>query len=200
MTISKKRSALFSYDTEVEFWYVIGAKSSEFSFLPFTVTSTYEFYSPQPLNKSGLKLLNIVYLKSHNSQYYAQNLKETVCSWIWLLLALNPGNTRVKLGKNVEQPQCSYIYRVQSSVRRLPNPLSTQRIYPPPAPKGAHTRRRRAVRGLGGNISEDARHWIGLLQYNPSTGAATMWWLKPHRGADRRHHAPQAFMPRLADH
>ncbi len=23
--------------------------------------------------------------------------------------------------------------------------------------------------GGGGNISEDARHWIGLLQYNPST-------------------------------
>jgi hypothetical protein len=26
------------------------------------------------------------------------------------------------------------------------------------------------VRGWGVNISEDARHWIGLLQYNPSTG------------------------------
>jgi hypothetical protein len=25
------------------------------------------------------------------------------------------------------------------------------------------------VRGWGVNISEDARHWIGLLQYNPST-------------------------------
>jgi hypothetical protein len=24
-------------------------------------------------------------------------------------------------------------------------------------------------RGGGDNISEDARHWIGLLQYNPST-------------------------------
>jgi hypothetical protein len=32
---------------------------------------------------------------------------------------------------------------------------------------GVHTRR--AVRGWGVNISEDARHWIGLLQYNPST-------------------------------
>ncbi len=28
----------------------------------------------------------------------------------------------------------------------------------------------REVRGVGVNISEDARHWIGLLQYNPSTG------------------------------
>ncbi len=34
---------------------------------------------------------------------------------------------------------------------------------------GVHTRR--GMRGWGGgfNISEDARHWIGLLQYNPST-------------------------------
>ncbi len=36
-----------------------------------------------------------------------------------------------------------YIYRVQSSVWR--------------------------GEGVGVNISEDARHWIGLLQYNPST-------------------------------
>ncbi len=33
--------------------------------------------------------------------------------------------------------------------------------------KGLHTRW--AVRGWRVNISEDARHWIGLLQYNPST-------------------------------
>jgi hypothetical protein len=33
---------------------------------------------------------------------------------------------------------------------------------------GVHTRR--AVRGRGVNILEDARHWIGLLQYNLSTG------------------------------
>ncbi len=26
------------------------------------------------------------------------------------------------------------------------------------------------MRGWGVNILEDARHWIGLLQYNPSTG------------------------------
>ncbi len=47
-------------------------------------------------------------------------------------------------------------------------PLSTQRVCPPPH----HRRRvhtRRAVRGWRVKISEDARHWIGLLQYNPST-------------------------------
>ncbi len=34
--------------------------------------------------------------------------------------------------------------------------------------KGGGVYTRRAVRGWGVNISEDARHWIGLLQYNPS--------------------------------
>ncbi len=74
------------------------------------------------------------------------------------------------------ESQSTYIYRVQSSVWRLPN-------YWPPTPsppsecvlpctKGGergvvHTRQ--AVRGWGVNSSEDARHWIGLLQYNPST-------------------------------
>jgi hypothetical protein len=33
--------------------------------------------------------------------------------------------------------------------------------------RGVHTRR--AMRGWGVNILEDAGHWIGLLQYNPST-------------------------------
>ncbi len=33
---------------------------------------------------------------------------------------------------------------------------------------GVHTRR--AVKGWGVNILEDAKYWIGLLQYNPSTG------------------------------
>ncbi len=41
-------------------------------------------------------------------------------------------------------PQSTYIYRVQSSVWRLPNywpppPLSTQRVCPPPAPKAGAT-------------------------------------------------------------
>jgi hypothetical protein len=38
-----------------------------------------------------------------------------------------------------------------------------------PRTKGAGVHTRRAVRGWGVNTSEDARHWIGLLQYNPST-------------------------------
>jgi hypothetical protein len=57
-----------------------------------------------------------------------------------------------------------------SSKLLTPQPLSTQRVCPTPAPKagggGVHTRQ--GVRGLGVN-TEDARHWIGLLQYNPST-------------------------------
>ncbi len=75
-------------------------------------------------------------------------------------------------------PQSTYIYRAQSMVWRLPN------YWPPPPPpplhpasvsspstkgggRGVHTRR--AVREWEVNISEDAGHWIGLLQYNPST-------------------------------
>jgi len=42
-----------------------------------------------------------------------------------------------------------------SSELLIPHPLSAQT--------------RQGVRGWGVNISEDARHWIGLLQYNPST-------------------------------
>ncbi len=49
-----------------------------------------------------------------------------------------------------------------------PHPLSTQRVCPPRTKVGGvHTRW--AVRGWGVNISEDARLWIGLLKYNPST-------------------------------
>ena len=42
-----------------------------------------------------------------------------------------------------------------SSELLIPHPLSAQT--------------RQGVRGWGVNISEDARHWIGLLQYNQST-------------------------------
>ncbi len=45
-----------------------------------------------------------------------------------------------------------------SSELLTPHPLSTQRVCPSPA-----------VRGWEFNFSEDARQWIGLLQYNPST-------------------------------
>ncbi len=74
-------------------------------------------------------------------------------------------------------PQSTYIYRVQSSVWRLPNYLLNPRPLPcvsSPRTKGGGgggVNTRWAVRGWGG-ISEDARHWIGLLQYNPSTVTA----------------------------
>ena len=73
------------------------------------------------------------------------------------------------------RPQSTYIYRVQSSVWRLtnywpPHPLSTQRVCPPLASKaGGYTLAGRWGRGWEVIISEDARHWIGLLQYDPST-------------------------------
>ncbi len=64
--------------------------------------------------------------------------------------------------------------RIQSSVWRLPNywpptpSPPSECVLPPHQRRGVHSRR--AVRGGGGvNGSEDARHWIGLLQYNPST-------------------------------
>ncbi len=66
-------------------------------------------------------------------------------------------------------PQSTYIYRVQSRVWRLPNYWT-----PIPSPPSEcalpphHTRR--AVRGWGVNISEDDRHWIGLLQYKIGVG------------------------------
>jgi hypothetical protein len=65
-------------------------------------------------------------------------------------------------------------YRAVSGVLRTidPHPLSTQRVCPPPATKArGYTLAGRA--GVGGQYcsSEDARHWIVLLQYNPSTPA-----------------------------
>jgi hypothetical protein len=51
-----------------------------------------------------------------------------------------------------------------------PPPHSTQRVCPPPQPKagggGTHSP---GGEGGGVNILEDARHWIGLFHYNPST-------------------------------
>jgi hypothetical protein len=65
--------------------------------------------------------------------------------------------------------------RVQNSVWRLqnidpPNPLSTQRVFLPPAPQagGGGVTHSPGGEGVGGvNILLDARHWIGL--FNPST-------------------------------
>jgi hypothetical protein len=75
-------------------------------------------------------------------------------------------------------------YRAVSGVFRTIDP-------PPPLPpasvsshrtKGEVVPTRWPVRGWGVNISEDARHWIGLLQYNPSTmptlpQSYTKFWL-----------------------
>jgi hypothetical protein len=52
-----------------------------------------------------------------------------------------------------------------------PPPLSTQRVCPPPSNR-VHTRR--ALRGWGVNILEDARHWIGLLEYNLSSSETNL--------------------------
>jgi hypothetical protein len=67
-------------------------------------------------------------------------------------------------------PQSTYICRVQSCVWRLPKycpptSLSTQRVCPPPALKAGGILGYTLAGGCGVNILEDARHWIGLLQY-----------------------------------
>jgi hypothetical protein len=65
-------------------------------------------------------------------------------------------------------------YRAVSGVFRselltLP-PLYPQRVCPHPAPKaGGGGTYSPGGKGVGFSISEDARHWIGLLQYNPYT-------------------------------
>jgi hypothetical protein len=73
--------------------------------------------------------------------------------------------------------QSTYIYRVQSSVWRLPNidpppPLHPASVSSPRTKgggEGGYGTHSPGGEGVGVNISEDARHWIGLLQYNPST-------------------------------
>ncbi len=41
--------------------------------------------------------------------------------------------------------------------------------------------------GVGVNISEDARYWIGLLQYNPSTGLTVhLYYCKSAQSPDRK--------------
>jgi hypothetical protein len=57
-----------------------------------------------------------------------------------------------------------------------PHPLSPQRVCPPPAPKagGTHLPGGDGER-VGVNILEDARHWIGLLQYNLSAVQVIAW-------------------------
>jgi hypothetical protein len=62
-------------------------------------------------------------------------------------------------------------YRAVSGVFRTiehPTPYPpSECVLPSPQRRGVNTHR--AVRGWGVNILEDARHWIGFLQYNPST-------------------------------
>ncbi len=98
---------------------------------------------------------------------------------LFLLYGLNPQNT--------------YICRVQSCVWRLPKYwpptlLSTQRVCPPPHQRrvvGGYTHSPgNEGGGVGGvNILEDARHRIGLLQYNLSTDL-------PHLVPKSTGHAP----------
>ncbi len=73
------------------------------------------------------------------------------------------GFVGAKKKASVGLPQSTYECRVQSSVWRLSNT-----DLPPPSPPSEcvlppHN-------GGGVNILKDARHWIGLLQYDPSTG------------------------------
>ncbi len=62
-------------------------------------------------------------------------------------------------------------YRAVSGVFQNidPPPPSPPSEYVLPRTKGRGVHTRRAVRGWRVNILEDARHWIGLLQYNLST-------------------------------
>ncbi len=63
-------------------------------------------------------------------------------------------------------------YRAVSGVFRTidpPTPLNPASVSSPRTEGGGGVHTRRAVSWWGVNISEDAWHWIGLLQYNPST-------------------------------
>ncbi len=80
-------------------------------------------------------------------------------------------------------PQSTYIYRAQSSVWRLPNYWPPTTLHPasvsspPPLEPKAEGTHSQGGEGVGVNISEDARHWIDLLQYNLSTQHAI--WKAP---------------------
>ncbi len=72
--------------------------------------------------------------------------------------------------------QSTCIYRVQSSVWRLPNyrpptpSPPSECVLPPHQRQGDTQSQSPGGERVGVNISEDARLWICLLQYNPSTG------------------------------
>ncbi len=98
------------------------------------------------------------------------------CGGVFLCVLANKPEQSEAGGRHQVSPLSTYVCRVQRSVWRLlkywpPSHLSTQRVCPPPH------QRRGGTHSLGGegwvvnifNILEDARHWIGLLQYNRST-------------------------------
>jgi hypothetical protein len=66
-------------------------------------------------------------------------------------------------------------YRTVSGVFRTidppPPPLPLASVSSPRTKGGGGGTHSPGVEGVGFNSSEDARHWIGLLQYNPSTYA-----------------------------
>jgi hypothetical protein len=99
-------------------------------------------------------------LNKKNRSGYPLSSAHTVSGWIIVFFT-------------VPDPQSTYICRVQSCFWPLPKyspptpPLHPASVSSPPHQRRGGTDARRAVRGV--NILEDARHRIGLLQYNLST-------------------------------
>jgi hypothetical protein len=63
-----------------------------------------------------------------------------------------------------------------------------------PRTNGGRVHTRWAVREWGANILEDARHWIGHLQYNPSPSVSNnicRLWKRVHVEQDIIKHFPQ---------
>ncbi len=80
------------YNPEAEFLDVIGQKSSEFSFMLFTVTSANRFYPPPPAPwakvVSNWFVMQSLYTETSSLgtlKIMPRNLNEIVCSRIWLL-------------------------------------------------------------------------------------------------------------------
>jgi hypothetical protein len=93
----------------------------------------------------------------------------TACTFSTLPGVIVPG-TGSQPSHTASSEQAPIHFTAEKSISGTPpHPLSTQRVCPPPRTKGGGEHTRREVRGWGVNILEDARHWIGLLQYNPST-------------------------------
>jgi hypothetical protein len=71
----------------------------------------------------------------------------------------------------VEYRAMSGVFQNIENIDPSPPSPPSECVLPPPRTQGGEggTHTRRAVRGVGVNILEDARHRIGLLQYNLST-------------------------------